>query len=249
LVTKSTLKRTVKLQEIHKYIQFLVPKNYENIVHRIGGDFDGGYLIPKFNYSGVISPGTGDQVDFENYFANNGIKVVCIDGSVQRPNHLSKNAIFLKKFLSSSINDKSFITLEKIIRDYFPQTENLLLQCDIEGSEWEIFKAHNPNLFSIFAVITIEIHYLNQLIDREFLENYFAKFVSNLEHNFIVINCNPNNAGEDFYLGFKRYPEIIELTMVNKKLYNGNLTSSNAFSKLNKPNVTYKKTRNYSFLK
>ena len=249
IITKSTLKRTVYPAELHNAFQYLAPKNYNGSMRRVGGEFDGGYLIPDLDYSVVISPGTGKQIEFENLFANIGSKVICIDGSILRPTNLSDKAIFIKKNLSSIINDELHITLKQVVAEHFTGDQGLLLQCDIEGAEWEIFCEQDPNFFSIFSVIVIEMHNLNRLLDRVFLKNEFQNFVSNLKQNFVVINSHPNNAGNDFFLGFKRFPEVLEITMINKKLYNGELKPTNAFAKLNKPNVKRLPERKYSFLK
>jgi hypothetical protein len=248
-VTKSEIRRSASAKEIINCFELLRPRNYEGPMCRIGGDSDGGYLIPDIDYYGVISPGTGNQVDFENHFVEKGIKVVCVDGSVQRPDNLLEDAVFLPKYLSASILDDFNITLAQIVKNHFPSTQSLLLQCDIEGAEWDIFTDCNPELLSSFTVVTLELHYLNRLLEKRFLDNVFKKFLAKFQENFVIINCHPNNAGEDFYIGFQRYPEILELTLINIRAYKGNHKFDNSFQKLNKPNVLFKPARNYNFLK
>lgn len=249
IVSKSSIVRAASPREVMDCFQLLKPRNYVGPVQRIGGDSDGGYVVPILDYSGVISPGTGNQVDFENHFARQGLKVVCIDGSVSRPQNLFPKAVFLKKFLSESVNDESRVTLNSIVETFFPLSSNLLLQCDIEGAEWKTLAACDNELLSKFIVISLELHYLDHLLDKEFMESSFLKVIVKLQEKFVIINNHPNNAGEDFFVGFRRYPEILELTLINKDFFVGNHNIQNSLRDYNKPNVRYKKVRTYHFLK
>ena len=249
IISKSRITICTRPKEIIDCFQLLKPKNYEGPVQRIGGDSDGGYVIPKLQYMGVVSPGTGNHFEFENHFAQNGVNVICIDGSVSRPEDLFPTAIFIEKFLAKSADLNTEVSLSEIVENFFPLSHNLLLQCDIEGAEWDIFVNCDRELLSRFAVITLEIHYLNRLLDRVFLENFYLNFISKFQDKFVVINCHPNNAGEDFYIGLRRYPEILELTLINRDLYLGNHRLENSLESFNRPNVRYKKVRTYHFLK
>ena len=69
---------------------------------RIGGDADGGYLIPDI-FDGVeycFSPGVADTADFEGELSRRyGIKSFMVDGSVAAAPFADDNFHFTKKFL------------------------------------------------------------------------------------------------------------------------------------------------------
>lgn len=249
LVTKTKVMKCTSAKEIVHRFEKLRPRNYGGEVQRIGADSDGGYLVPNLNYSGVVSPGVGDQVAFENYFVSIDKRVVCIDGSVSRPNNLSTEAIFVQKYLSGSINDDTRITLKEVLENFFPSNRHLLLQCDIEGSEWDALLSCDTLTLKSFAAIVLEIHYLDRLRTKDFVESQFDVLFSKLLEQFVIINTHPNNAGEDFFIGLKRFPEILELTLVNKLYYVGSQIFDLSLQTRNKPNVTYRKERSYQFLK
>ena len=100
-------------KKIEKFIKRF-RENYVSVdLIRIGGDADGGYLIPnifdRVNY--CFSPGVADTADFEAELSQHyGIKSFMADGSVAAAPFADENFHFTKKFLGHRTNG-DFITL------------------------------------------------------------------------------------------------------------------------------------------
>ena len=72
---------------------------------------------------------------------------------------------FDKKYLGST-NDGRFFTLaswkDKYLKGY---TRDLILQMDIEGSEYQVILNAPDELLSQFRILVVEFHYLQRLFD------------------------------------------------------------------------------------
>ena len=97
---------------------------------RLGGTLDGSYLVPKIDvkYDGLISPGVGQTFEFEKATANSLCRVVLIDGTVDKPQDLPSDFIFIRKMLGSSTkSDLNQISMKEVISNYFPTSQSLLV--------------------------------------------------------------------------------------------------------------------------
>ena len=101
---------TTKIEKFIKRFR----ENYVSVdLIRIGGDADGGYLIPDiFNrIAYCLSPGVADTADFEAALSRRyDIKSFMIDGSVASAPFANENFHFTRKFLGHRTNG-DFITL------------------------------------------------------------------------------------------------------------------------------------------
>jgi hypothetical protein len=134
---------------------------------RVGGFKDGGYLIPSINLEidGLISPGIGDSFSFEFELVGLTEKVVLIDATVNKPKNLPDNMIHLQKMLAASSSQAGdYISLVDIRTKYFPTAKSLVLQMDIEGSEYFAFKGMQ-NIFKRSKVLVTEFipHHLKNV--------------------------------------------------------------------------------------
>ena len=113
--------------------------NFELV--RIGGENDGGYLLPNdfSNLSACYSPGVGDIAEFELSISQKGIKCFLADASVNKSPIENENIHFDKIFLGAKTNDNK-ITLRDWIDKYSKNTDDLILQMDIEGDEYEVLE-------------------------------------------------------------------------------------------------------------
>jgi len=185
---------------------------------RIGGTRDGGYLIPD-DLEGIeycFSPGVNTTSDFEEELANRGIRSLMADYSVEGPPIRRREFCFDKKFIGASDRD-CFMTFEtwknKYIRDY---TGDLILQMDIEGSEYEVlFNIPDP-LLNQFRVMAIEFHELDRLFDPFTFSIYSACFEKILQY-FHVVHLHPNNGWGAVKAGDIEIPKYMEFTFLNKR--------------------------------
>ena len=191
---------------------------------RVGGNGDGGYLLPD-NLDGVttcFSPGVADSSGFEWELAEKfGMKAFLADYSVDGPAVENENFIFVKKFLGSW-NDEQTIRLEDWVEgiDVDSQGKGLgtgdyLLQMDIEGAEYPVLIDTPDHIFKKFRIVTIEFHYLERVFDRNEFSIIKMIFDRLLQH-FAIVHVHPNNCCPVFKRGEIEMPSVIEFTFLRR---------------------------------
>lgn len=185
---------------------------------RIGSERDGGYLVPN-DLDGIeycFSPGVSTVSDFENQLADLHIKSFLADYSVDGPPLQRPELVFDKKFLGAS-NCGCYMTLEtwknKYLRDY---REDLILQMDIEGGEFEVLFNISDELLGQFRILVIEFHAVNRLLDPFGFKIYSSCFEKLLD-KFHVVHVHPNNCSRSIIKGGFEFPRAMEFTFLNKK--------------------------------
>jgi hypothetical protein len=188
---------------------------------RVGGPGDGGYLVPD-DLEGIeycFSPGVGALSEFEIELADRGVRCFLADHSVDSPLAMRPEFVFDKKFLGASDRDK-FFTLstwkEMYLKDY---AGDLLLQMDIEGSEYEVVLSTPDALLEQFRILVIEFHGLDRLFDS-FAFGLLSSCFEKILNAFHVVHIHPNNTGETVKEKTIEIPEVMEFTFLNKKRVN-----------------------------
>ena len=77
-----------------------------------------------------------------------------------------------------------------------------------------------------FRILVIELHDLNLWIRKELFNRYFLPAINNLLLDFVPIHFHANNAGGFTPIYGIKFPNTIELTLVNRS--NGKLLDGNA---------------------
>ena len=85
------------------------------------------------------------------------------DYSVSAPPINVEGHTFIKKFLGTKINSE-YITLENWMNTYVPNEKDMILQMDIEGSEYDVLLDVQNNLLDKFRIIIIEFHHFSQIL-------------------------------------------------------------------------------------
>ena len=128
---------------------------------RIGGDGDGGYLLPNLfdKVSYCISPGVDYTAKFEKELSEKfNIKSFMADASVKKPPLSDNNFDFIPKFLGAHSRG-NFITLsEWLSQNSLEHDSNLLLQMDIEGGEYDVLIREDLKTLDSFLAMMIEFH-------------------------------------------------------------------------------------------
>jgi len=184
---------------------------------RVGPEGDGGYLLPDDleGIEALVSPGVGNKQGFDLYFANLGIKVFMADASVDGPIESHPNFFFMKKFLGVFDNHK-YISMEAWYNKMNVKTgSDLLLQMDIEGSEYEVLYNIPHHILKQFRIIVIEFHDLDMLWNRQFF-NRFKNVFLRLLHSYYVVHNHPNNCCPSFKRGKIEIPPVLEITLYRK---------------------------------
>ena len=91
--------RHTKLEDLKELIHSLQPEICGRELIRVGGDADGGYLLPD-DLDGIeycFSPGVSSIADFENQLADRGIRSFMADYSVKEPPLMRPEFCFERK--------------------------------------------------------------------------------------------------------------------------------------------------------
>ena len=217
--------RLIRPNEFYKLLDLITANQRRVPLIRIGGNGDGGYLVPDIldSITACFSPGVGNSVRFELNLVEKGIKCFLADGSIDRLPENARNLFFLKKFLGIWSTDQ-ITTLEEWIDDCFPGSSNLLLQMDIEGGEFEIILSSKPELLRKFKIMVIEFHLLNQVLNVEGFGKFYAT-LSQILQDFYIVHIHPNNAGECIAVGDTFLYSTLEITFLRKDLFQGTIQS------------------------
>ncbi len=183
---------------------------------RIGGDGDGGYLVPD-DLQGVtacFSPGVATSVAFETDLAERGIRSFMIDGSIQA---LPKaNPLFHFQPLFLGVCDApGHISLTNWIKDSVSTTDDLILQMDIEGSEYGVILNTDKAVLEMFRILVIEFHNLDWVFSQlgcDILTAVLQRLLATHE----IVHIHPNNYS--WPVRFRNYavPPTMEFTFLRK---------------------------------
>lgn len=215
---------------------------------RVGDKQDGGYVIPahfKNSRLNLISIGLGDNWSFETQ--GKGIffdKFISIDHTVSissivgrllrriftRNINLSISFYFIKlivKYLktfkilrnshirkklvsSNKKKSKNEITLDECFS--ITKGKKVILKIDIEGDEYEIIEDVCRYTEKIELFI-IEFHFTERQLHD------FSTAISRLKEFFLLAHTHANNFD---FVSVNGIPNTVELTFVNKNIFNGN---------------------------
>ena len=205
--------------DLFNLIQSLRPIKTNHNLIRVGGDYDGGYLIPDDlkDINSLFSPGVSNVANFEKEMLEkiNGLKCFLADYSVSAPPYKHSNIDFEKKFLGAITND-IFFTLEDWIEKKNSKND-YMLQMDIEGYEYEVLINTNRETLKKFRIIVIEFHNLHKLVEEfsfVFLKSAFMKI---LQTHYIV-HIHPNNTVNHLCVNYRgmTIPSVMEFTFLRK---------------------------------
>jgi len=191
---------------------------------RMGGDYDGGYLVPN-DLDGIkycFSPGVSNIATFELDCLNRGILSFLADYSVDNPPLKLPGCQFLKKFVGAYNNDKT-ITLEKWITESLPRNynEDLMMQMDIEGAEYETLLATPDSILGKFRIILVEFHNFHQLDNKPYY-NLVNATIEKLRERFEPVHLHANNYEKVANVHGVLMPNVVEITFLRKDRVRGN---------------------------
>jgi len=234
-----TVERQSNSNDLLQSLQYLVPKKTDFELLRIGGSNDGGYLLPDdlHGLDACFSPGVGDNASFESYFVDREIPCYLADNSVDEPPITSEFVHFTKKHLGTESSASSVRMCDWVLQN--SNSDELILQMDIEGSEFDVILDTDSDFFSKFRIIVIEFHFLEQMLNPSGLKMVTA-CLKKLDLNHFVVHLNPNNC-----CGVVRSPEIsiprvLEVTYLRRnrsKIHGDVVTFSHPMDERNLPNV------------
>lgn len=204
-------------KQLDNFLNLIRPVTTNHELVRIGEKADGGYLLPN-DFGGInlcFSPGVSLEVHFEVALAKMGIKSYLADYSVDFPPIRNPMFDFEKKFIGME-NDAIHTTLETWVNSKAGKDEqDMILQMDIEGCEYEVIFDTSNELLKRFRIIIIEFHKLDSLLDKFGYQIINTAFRKLLKH-FDVVHIHPNNNSSP--IGYKKYeiPPDMEFTFLRK---------------------------------
>lgn len=185
---------------------------------RLGNSNDGGYVLPLHlkNISKVISPGCDKKWDFEKeIFDKYGVTSLILDSEDKRPSNLYSEITYIPKLLGPE-DDIDTISLDTLVSDNMQKNSRLILQMDIEGSEYEVLRHAKISSLNQFEIMIIEFHNLGRLRNQAFLDHYVVSVFDSILKSFDILNFNINNFGGTWKFNGKIYPRVIEITFIRK---------------------------------
>lgn len=210
----------VKKPDISKIIKRWKPYDVGHKLIRIGGEADGGYLVPDIlsKSSYLFSPGCGNVFSFEEEMLKRNISSFITDHTVDINAENKKKFNFTKKKLNT-YNDENNITLSKWIKDSIPieSQKDLILQMDIEGSEFKVILNADDEVLKKFNILIIEFHFYNFTGLDEFTNEIINNCLEKLLKNFDICHLHPNNGTYYLHIGDVKLPRNLEFTFINKR--------------------------------
>jgi len=221
-----------------RLIQSLIPYNIGKDLIRIGPDGDGGYLVPD-DLDGIkacFSPGVSDVSGFEKDCYDLGMELFLADKSVEKADLAVKHD-FIPKFIGCTNND-DFITMDEWVGQKVSDGEDLLLQMDIEGAEYNTFINMSDPLMNRFRILVVEFHDLHKLWTKfyfDVISNVFMKILQ----THVCVHIHPNNCdGIDVQEGIE-IPRVAEFTFIRKDRVNKKIPHNTFPHPLDFDNVNY----------
>lgn len=195
---------------------------------RVGGEADGGYLLPECfeDCQGVVSPGVGPSALFESFFSTLNIPSILIDGTVDRPPTDAAEFTFVRKMLASTNHSPGTITLQEACDLLGESSKDLILQMDIEGAEWLILESTPDEVLERFRLLVIEFHGFDQMVGRASsfptVDNIFNRLLEKFAPVHVhVNNCSsPRTTRPRGFAGFTKkenIPHVFEVTLLRKE--------------------------------
>jgi hypothetical protein len=232
------------IDQFENLLMDLYPVKTKYPLIRIGGDNDGGYLIPD-DLSGIstcFSPGVDVTASFEQDLLSRGIRSHLADASVDAPPDGLEVASFTKKFLGG-VNDGEFMTLEFWVRRHGGYLGDLILQMDIEAHEYETILATPLDILRRFRIIAMEIHHAECWFNNPIAWGCVNSFFAKLLDNFHVVHNHPNNNCPFIEVEGILIPTTFELTLLRKDRAAPEGYCTEFPHPLDQPNVTDKDDR------
>ena len=187
------LKLQVIFEKIFKKYIYVYYTGHKLI--RLGSENDGGYLVPDLLLKEIkylFSPGVSNETSFDEDCHKKKITPFLLDGTIDYNGPFN----FIKKNLNIFSDDKNITLSEWLNTANIEENENnLMLQMDIEGNEWDILDNIELSLLKKFKIIVIEFHFFGKFIRNSAkISNVFAK----LNVDFTISHIHPNNACSNF---------------------------------------------------
>lgn len=225
-------KRLHDLTACHEILEGTVEKC------RVGRAHDGGYvMIRPFSAQKIAySIGICDDVSWDKEMADYGYSIYQYDHTIEKLPEENEAFHWQKVGLTGLEETDELKRLDTIIRENgHDKYDGMVLKMDIEGYEWDLLNTCNSGTLKQFDQIVMEIHSLNDVCN-------FDKIITGLEKltaTHAVVHVHGNNYRYASFCGEMITPDVLEITLVKKSLYNLQVQSNvctDIIDQVNRPN-------------
>lgn len=209
------------LEGARAFLRQFAPQAPGRDLLRLGGDEDGGYLVPD-DLEGLVasfSPGVAESVGFDLDIAARGIPCFLLDGSVDGLPHPHPMMHFRKLFLGET-SEGDRISLNDWVAQDAPGTGDLLLQMDIEGSEYPVLRGASDAVLSRFRMIVMEFHGFQRVFDPDWRART-QPALDRLVRHFVPVHLHPNNHAPLLRQQGMVFPRVFEVTYYRRDRLQG----------------------------
>lgn len=214
----SSVAKKTDSQKVIKLLRSLAPIEAEKIeLIRLGSTHDGGYLIPN-DLDGIeacFSPGVGNLIDFENDCLEKGMNVYLADNTIDASKLPLEKFHYTNKNIASYTNETLMTIDDWVNTSGVTESSDLLLQMDIEGSEYAALANMSDTLQKRFRIIALEFHGLHNLWNQDYFIVATEVFSKLLETHHCV-HIHPNNCDTYVEKDGVRIPITLEFTFLRK---------------------------------
>ena len=206
---------------------------------RVGGDGDGGYILPDCldQISFCMSIGVGASNSFELDLAAVGISCVSFDEEIP-PKFVDDARLHgVRTFVGASKGEFSVNDGWNATREIIGNVDRGILQLDAEGFEWQILNSMTTGLRSKLPIIVIEFHDFH-LIASEVFRLSVAPVMQTLNDEYFCFHASVNEVGGLHRLGEIYLPGLLEVTFIRRDFAPdlGGLQEVEFDSRLDRPN-------------
>ena len=205
------------LTEVRALIEQLKPVAIQRPLIRVGGDDDGGYLLPD-DLEGItacVSPGVSTEVSFDLAMAKRGCEIFMADASVAGPPIDHPRFHFVQKFVDVFEGEQT-LRLDTLCAAIGAEhSGDRLLQMDIEGAEFRVLLDASDETLKSFRIIAIEFHHLTRMFAQFPFTMIRATFQKLLRFHHVV-HIHPNNVCGPTVRGNVSIPPVMEFTFYRK---------------------------------
>jgi len=214
--------RATSKSSIIDLIRDLHPVRPKTGLIRLGPNRDGGYLVPD-DLGGVdacFSPRVAETSGFEVDCADRGMDVFLADRTVEGPGSSHEKFHFTRRNVGCFSGEDTISMNEWLLNAGVEELGDLILQMDIEGSEYESIISMPQGIISKFRILVVEFHDLCTLWSRPFF-NIASSAFRKILNTHRCVHIHPNNVGHAdtgavVRVGSIDIPDVMEFTFLRK---------------------------------
>ncbi|MBB3034344.1 FkbM family methyltransferase [Alteriqipengyuania lutimaris] len=232
------LSRNADEQRVRDLIARFRPVETDIPLVRVGGDSDGGYLVPDDldGLTACFSPGVDTTATFERDMLARGIPCFLADASVEGPPIENPLIDFERKFVGV-VDKGDLITLDSWVNGKIAAPgRDMILQMDIEGAELPVLLNCSDEILRSFRIIVLELHSLTEIFQPTVL-TILEALMDRLGDVFHVVHLHPNNCFPPRVLNEIALPPYLEVTLLRKDRSDARGYAAQFPHPLDRPNV------------